>query len=323
VNRTAVLTKLYKVLKKHYQPVPAPSNRTLLENLLYACCLENSPHAVAEQAYQTVSTAFFDWNEVRVSSVKELSEVMKMLPDPAGSANNLKRSLQGVFEGTFSFDLEGLKKQNLGQAVQKLEKCECSPFVVSYVVQTSLGGHSVPLDRGAVGILAVLGLMNEGGKPKDGCPGMERAIPKNKGMEFGSLLHQPACEYFVNPYSPKLHAFLLEVDPTAKARLPKKPSKTAKPEPAATLPPAAVASAKPDAKGKPGDAKAAKPLETKKADDKKKDAGAKKPAAPPAAAMKKPAALPSKRPAVAGGAKKAAAAKSSGKSAAPAKRKPR
>src|SRR5688572_8998306 len=299
VNRTVVLTKLHKVLKKHYQPVPAPSNRSLLENLLFACCLENTPHSTAEQAYQAVSTAFFDWNEVRISSVKELSEVMKMLPDPGGSANNLKRSLQGVFEGTFSFDLEGLKKLNLGQAVQKLEKCECSPFVVSYVVQTSLGGHSVPLDRGAVGILIVLGLMPEGAKAKDGCPGMERAIPKNKGLEFGSLLHQPACEFFANPYSPKLHAFLLEVDPQAKARLPKKPSKTAKPEPAPSPSPAAPV----PAKGKPAvDAKSGKPVEAKKPDDKKKDAGAKKPAVPPHPAAKKPAAPPPKKPAAAAGA---------------------
>jgi endonuclease-3 len=283
VNRTALLTKLYKVLKKHYQPIPATPNRTLLENLLFACCLENSPQAAAEQAYQTVSTAFFDWNEVRVSTVKELSEVMKMLPDPQASAAGLKRSLQGMFEGTYSFDLEGLKKQNLGAAVQKLEKCGCSPFVVSYVVQTSLGGHSVPLDNGAVGILTVIGLMPEGSKAKDGCAGMERAIPKNKGLEFGSLLHQASVDFSANPYAPKLHAFLLEIDPTAKPRLPKRQPKVTKVEP----PPAPPA--KPDAKAKP-------PVEAKKPDDKKKDAG-KKPAAPVAAASsKKPAPAPAKKP---------------------------
>lgn len=314
VNRTAVLTKLYKVLKKHYQPVPTTPNRTLLENLLFACCLENSPQALAEQAYQTVSTAFFDWNEVRVSSVKELSEVMKMLPDPAVSAGILKRSLQGVFEGTFSFDLEGLKKLNLGAAIQKLEKCECSPFVVSYVVQTSLGGHSVPLDVGAMGILAVLGLVDEGASPKAGCPGMERAIPKNKGLEFGSLLHQPACEYFANPYSPKLHAFLLEVDPQAKPRLPKRQPKVTKPEPTPPPPPA-----KPEAKGKAAEVKG-KPADVKKPDDKKKGEATKKAAPAPAPApAKKPAAAPPKKSAPAPAAKKPAAKSSS----APAKKKPR
>jgi hypothetical protein len=301
-NRAALLTKLHKVLKKHYQPIlPAPG-RSLLENLLYGCCLENAHYGPAEQAFQALGTAFFDWNEVRVSTVKELSEVMKMLPEPAAAATGLKRSLQGVFEGTYSFDLEAWKKQNLGQAVQKLEKCECSPFVVSYIVQTSLGGHSVPLDSGAMGALSVLGIVPEQAKPKDGCPGMERAIPKNKGQEFGSLLHQLAADFYANPYSPKVHALLLEVDADAKSRLPKRPSKTVKKEEPVAPPPApapAVKGAKvePPAKG----AVPAKPAAAdKSAGDKKKEAAApaKKPTPPAApAAAKKPTPPAAKKPA--------------------------
>lgn len=323
VNRTAVLTKLHKVLKKHYQPQPAPPSRSLLENLLFAACLENTPLGIAEQAYQVVSTSFYDWNEVRVTTAKELSEVMKMLPDAHFTANNLKRALQGVFEGNFTFDLEGLKKLNLGAAIQKLEKCDCSPFIVSYVVQTSLGGHSVPLDSGAMGILAVLGLVDEGAKPRVGCAGMERAIPKNKGMEFGSLLHQPACEYFANPYSPKLHALLLEVDPQCKPRLPKRQPKNVKPEPVAPPPPAKTdAKGKPvDAKGKPVDAKTdakGKPIAAPKVDDKKKPEPAKKGSPPPAAPSKKPAAPAPKKAHAPAPSKKPAA-----KSAPMAKKKPR
>ncbi|MGC3968129.1 MAG: hypothetical protein QM775_12390 [Pirellulales bacterium] len=135
-----------------------------------------------------MSKAYFDWNEVRVSTVKELGEVMKALPNPQASANLLRRCLQATFEANYTFDLESMKKLNLGVAVQKLSAYDgMSPFVVSYVTQTSLGGHSIPLDAGAMGSLAVLGLVEEGASAKDGCSGMERAIPKNKGLEFGSL----------------------------------------------------------------------------------------------------------------------------------------
>lgn len=307
VNRAALFTKLHKVLKKHYEPVESPAGRTLLENLLFACCLENAPYAPAEAAYQAVSTAYFDWNEVRVSTVKELAEVMKALPNPEAGANNLRRALQAVFEANYSFDLEPMKKLNLGAAVQKLSSYDgVSPFVVNYVTQTSLGGHAVPLDFGAMGSLAVLGLVAEGEKAKEGCAGLERAIPKNKGIEFGSLLHQLSADYVANPYSTNLHKILLEVDPEAKARLPKRPSKNdKKPEPE---PPPALAkgAAKPegkaDGKTKPaGDAKA------KGADGDKKKAAApapaptKKGAAPapavPAAKKSTPAPAPAKKPA--------------------------
>ncbi|MBL9082767.1 MAG: hypothetical protein JNK76_13215 [Planctomycetales bacterium] len=327
INRAAVLTKLHKVLKKHYEPVNPPAGRTLLENMLFACCLENSPYAAAEQAYEAVSKAYFDWNEVRVSTVKEISEVMKALPDPQASANLLRRCLQATFEANYSFDLEPMKKLNLGVAVQKLSSYDgMSAFVVSYITQTSLGGHSIPLDAGAMGSLAVLGLVEEGASAKDGCSGMERAIPKNKGLEFGSLLHQLSVDYTTNPYSTNLHKILLEVDGDAKARLPKrgvkppeKPAeKPADKKPAAAAPAAPAKGAKPDAKAAPeakgkSDGKG-KPAE----DDKKKSAAApapgKKPAAAPAPTAKKPVPAP---------AKKAPEKKPAAKSAPPGKRKPR
>ncbi|MBA4018830.1 MAG: hypothetical protein C0483_16810 [Pirellula sp.] len=295
INRAALLTKLHKVLKKHYEPVLPVPGRTLLENLLFACCLENSPYDAAEQAFEAVSKTYFDWNEVRVSTVKEIAEVMKQLPDPQASAARLRRCLQSVFEANYSFDIEPMKKLNLGQAVQKFESYDgASPFVVSYITQTSLGGHSVPLDDGAVGALQVLGLMGEKDTAKTGCTGMERAIPKNKGLEFGSLLHQLSIDYTANPYSTNLHKILLEVDSDAKSRLPKRGVKPAekKPEPAPVAP-AAVAGkggkpeAKPDPKHKPeAKGKSAVPA-PKKPEKASAPVTPSKKAAPPAA--KKPA----------------------------------
>jgi endonuclease-3 len=334
-NRAALLTKLHKVLKKHYQPVPPAMGRSLLENLLYACCLENAHYVPAEQAYQALSTSFFDWNEVRVSTVKELSEVMKVLPEPGAAAAGLKRSLQGIFEATYSFDLEAWKKQNLGVAVQKLEKCGCSPFVVSYIVQMSLGGHSVPLDSGAMGALAVLAIVPENAKPKDGCPGMERAIPKNKGIEFGSLLHQLAADFYANPYSPKLHATLLEVDSDAKSRLPKRPPKNAKkeesvPPPASTAATTVGKDGKPVAGAKPaaaGDKKVddKKAVQAKPGDKKPEPPSGKKPITPTPATAKKPAGpQPAKKAPPAAAKKPLTAGKPAAKSSsALAKKKPR
>jgi len=226
---------------------------------------------------------------------------MKALPNPEAGANNLRRALQAVFEANYSFDLEPMKKLNLGAAVQKLSSYDgVSPFVVNYVTQTSLGGHSVPLDTGAMGALAVFALVAEGDRPKAGCAGMERAIPKNKGIEFGSLLHQLSADFIANPYSTNLHKILLEVDPEAKARLPKRPSKNdKKPEPEPAPAPAASkstgkseakAGAKPEVKAKEGEGKSkAGEADKKKAAAPAPAPTAKKSAAPATPAPKKPA----------------------------------
>lgn len=229
-NRMALLTKMHKVLKKHYKPVAIP-DRPVLEHLLYACCLENARFEQADKAFAAVSTSFFDWNEVRVSTVKELAEVMNMLPAAAAAASNLKRALQGVFESTYSFDLEPLKKQNLGQAQQRLKKLEgATPFSIAYLTQATLGGHAIPVDQGLMQVFAVLGAVGEADAAAGVVPGLERAIPKTKGVEFGSLAHQLGAEMFANPYSPNLHKVLLEIAPDAKDRLPKRPVKGAKPK---------------------------------------------------------------------------------------------
>lgn len=231
-NRTALINKVHKVLKKHYKPVPIPE-RPLLEHALYACCLENASYEAGDKAYAAVSSTFFDWNEVRVSTVKELAEVMHALPEPAAAAGNLKRILQSVFEANYSFDLETLKKMPLGQAQQKLQKHPgATPFVVAYVTQAALGGHAIPLDRGLLDVFEILGLATEQEKAAHNVPGLERAIPKNKGIEFGSLAHQLGADLVHSPHSPNLHKTLLEIAPDCKDRLPKRTAKSAKAEPA-------------------------------------------------------------------------------------------
>ena len=92
-NRAALINKTYKVLKKYYAPVTPPANRSVLEHLLYACCLQNASPEAADEAFAKLQQAFFDWNEVRVTTIIELAETMSALPDPAESATRLKRSV--------------------------------------------------------------------------------------------------------------------------------------------------------------------------------------------------------------------------------------
>ena len=63
---------------------------------------------------------------------------------------------------------------------------------------------------------------------------MERAIPKSKGQEFGSLLHQLGADFIANPFSPQVRELLLSIAPDAKERFPKRVVK--KPEPPAPPP---------------------------------------------------------------------------------------
>src|SRR4051812_17432730 len=262
-NRSALIARTLKVVRKHYKPVTQPKDRSVLEHLLFACVLEDSPQEAAEQVFQALKHDYFGWNEVRVSTVRELTDALKPLVNPAASAARLKQALHSVFESVYEFDIESLKKQNIGQAGKLLQKYNgTTNFAVAYVTQNALGGHAIPLNRGALITLHTVGVISDDEYAKEVVPGLERAVPKNKGAEVGSLLHQLGVEVGRNPYGPNARKLMLEIDPNCKDRLPKR-----KPAPEPEKPPEpAPAPAK--TKSKAGGAEA-----------KGKDAGKKQPAA--------------------------------------------
>ncbi len=222
-SRTTQFVHLHKILKKHYKPVFADSQRSVLEHLLFACVLEDAHYEPAEESFAGLVHTFFDWNEVRVTSIAELAEVMASLPNPRRAANRVKRVLHSLFEDNFTFDLEGLRKQNLGPTIQWLDKLEGTDhFVVAYVVQAALGGHAIPVDSGTLRALQVVDLATNEDVVTGVVSGLERAIPKAKGMEFSALLHQFGVDFAANPYSPKTRAILLEINPECESRFPKR-----------------------------------------------------------------------------------------------------
>jgi endonuclease-3 len=301
-SRTAQFTRLYRLLKKYYTPVAPDAKRSVLEQLLFASCLENAHYTVAEEAFAALVHSFFDWNEIRVSSVRELSEVMSGLPDPPAAAHRVKRILQNVFEATYAFDLEGLRRQNLGPAIERLEKIEgTTKFSIAYLVQSALGGHLIPVDSGTLGALRVVELVSDEDVAAGVVPGLERAISKQSGTEFGSLVHQLGADFVACPYAPQLRAILLEIEPKATDRLPtRRSAKRAVPEPAPAAakpgPEAKAAKPAPEAGKEAAEAKAAPTAKEAPPATKKKPPAAKKKTAPEAqAAEAKPPAEPPRK----------------------------
>ncbi len=230
-NRSALIARTLKVLRKHYKTVAPPKDRSVLEHLLFACLLEDSPQEAAEQVFNTLKQDYFGWNEVRVSTIRELTDALKLLVNPPTSAARLKQTLHSVFESVYEFDIESLKKQNIGQAAKHLQKYNgTTPFAVAFVTQNALGGHSIPLNRGALIALHTVGVISHDEFAKSVVPGLERAVSKSKGAEVASLLHQLGVEVGRNPYGPAARKLMLEIDPGCKDRLPKRTTRHPEPE---------------------------------------------------------------------------------------------
>ncbi len=196
-NKQRVLTHLFTVLKKRYDP-PEPEARPVMEQLLYAVCREGATREQADEAFKHLRERFFDWNEVRVSSAREIEEVFAGMPSADVRAQRVVGLLQEVFETTFSFDLESLQKKGLKQAAKQLSRYQsANDYAVAWVIQQALGGHAIPIDRASLRVLRRLGLLDdeEGGDDLEALrASLEHLIPKARGALFNELVSALAQE---------------------------------------------------------------------------------------------------------------------------------
>src|SRR5437660_8530724 len=161
INKQRLVTQVMSCLSKSKAPPELPG-RPVLEQFIYAVCREGSTREAADNAFKSLQEQFFDWNEVRVSSVRELADALEGVSDAEARAQRIIDFLQEVFETTFSFDLEPLQKKGLKQAAKQLARfAAANDYAVAWVVQQSLGGHAIPLDVRSGRVLKRIGLLAE------------------------------------------------------------------------------------------------------------------------------------------------------------------
>jgi endonuclease-3 len=191
-NKQQLLERSLKLLEKKYPLPPEPGKRPVMEELLYAICREGVPTARADAAFKNLKDLFFDWNEVRVSTVPEVSDALAGLPNAGARAQRVIEFLQELFEMTYSFTLEDLEKKGLKQAAKQLGRYQAvNDFGVAWVTQRSLGGHAIPLDEPTLRVVRRLRVVEDDGDDKEAVRGtLEHYVPKAKGIEFTELFVQ-------------------------------------------------------------------------------------------------------------------------------------
>jgi len=159
-DRAAILKKLLPAIKKQYKIVVPKQDRPVLETMLFAICLEDVSVDEAEQAIEKLWREFPDLNEIRVSSISEIERAFVGLPRAEWRAFHVRSVLQHVFEKSFAFEFESLRKKTLELAQKQLAKIKpISSFVRNYTLQTVIGAHQIPVDESMARALVWLGLV--------------------------------------------------------------------------------------------------------------------------------------------------------------------
>lgn len=188
-DRQGVCKRLLSSLKKRYTGRLPKLDLPVLETMLFAACLENSTPEQAEAAIERLLVDFHDLNEIRVSSVKEAESVFDGLSHPDWRALRIRSVLQYVFEETYSFQFEGLKRKTLDSAAKQLSKINyMTPFMRLFTLQQSLGSHLLPVDDQMAAAVIWLGLAEPGTSPEKISGLLKSSVRKADSPLFCHLL---------------------------------------------------------------------------------------------------------------------------------------
>ena len=219
INKQKIVNHLFTALGKHAKNKPL-AELPVLEQFLYAILRENATRDAADQAFKSLQDHFFDWNEVRVSSTLEIIESLEgVVPDPETRAQRIVDFLQEIFETTYSFDLdplrEVLQKKGMKQASKQLARYQAAnDYAVAWVMQQSLGAHSIPLDSSAQRVLKRMGVLEEEDDTEALRASIEQQVPKAKGLLFVDLVSALADAYCAEDDPACLRCPLRTVCPT-------------------------------------------------------------------------------------------------------------
>lgn len=112
---------------------------------------DNGPDRAERQLNKALSTVV-DWNEIRVSNVQEVADLVgDHSADSLRRCQNLIDTLQAIYDRENVVSLDRLKSLGRREARQYLESLKgMDEYAVAYVVLWALGGHAIPVCTQAI-----------------------------------------------------------------------------------------------------------------------------------------------------------------------------
>ncbi len=184
------IQKLYNSLNRKYPKVQNVTHDEPTDAIVYGIIYSKLDEKTTESAIKRFSDYFIDMNDLRVSRIEEIVEMLgDDTPVTREVALTITTVLRAIFNEYHNVSLEGLKKTGKRPARQALEKLEgTSRFVVDYCMLTSLQGHAIPLTEGMIAYLKSRELVYPDASEQEIGGFLAKQISAKKGYEFYALL---------------------------------------------------------------------------------------------------------------------------------------
>lgn len=219
-SKQQLVQKLVPLLKKKYESPPKREPVSVLEHLVLGILSDGTTTAKSDTVFERLKKNYFDWNEVRVSSIVELQEALAELPDAEQRAVRLKSCLKHLFETLYTFDLDSFRKLPMKEVAKKLEKLPvAAEYLTARVIRDGLEGTAMPLDSAAIRVLTRLELIDAKTPAEVLSASLSRAIPRARSFEFCHLLSELGADTCIEPQPKCKHCCLLEFCATGQRKI--------------------------------------------------------------------------------------------------------
>ncbi len=184
--------KLYRSLKRTSGKTSDVTYEEPADAIIYAALSENMSDSAAQDAIKKFNDYFTDWNDLRVSRIEEIAEVLGgQTPISRQIATALNRTLAAIFNSYHAVSLKALEKMGKRPAKQILDTLDgASHFVVNYCMLTSLQGHAIPLTKNMIEYLRSNRLVDADADEQEIEGFLTRLISASNAYEFYALLRQ-------------------------------------------------------------------------------------------------------------------------------------
>ena len=221
-----------QVVEQAPQEDTAPKDLPLFEQLVYSLCREDAEAATANLAFEQLKERFFDFNEIRVSTAREVSSCFEGLSEPRARAIKLISLLQDTFEATYGFDLEAVAKKGAKPAQKQLARYKSvNDFSLAWIGLRAFGEHTIPVDTASRRCAGRIGLVEpECAKDTEETrAALEALVPQAKTASFVEGLQMIGVRFCHEQNSDCAHCPLKKTCPES-GKTPTTPVKVVKPK---------------------------------------------------------------------------------------------
>ncbi len=183
---------LYRSLSHKHSKVQEATRDEVVDCIIFAIISAELNEKAAESAMTRFADHFVDWNDLRVSRVEEIVDILgKETPATKDIALTLAKVLRAIFDAYHKVNIEALKKIGKRPARQALEKIEgLSRFAVDYCMLVALRGHAIPLTSKMLDYLRNHELVDPDADEQQIAGFLVKQIPAKNGYHFYALLRQ-------------------------------------------------------------------------------------------------------------------------------------